>query len=46
MTAQNEGEEAHNNAIKKDAVDSAAVAHGYAILCATTTPLLRLLLRR
>lgn len=32
---------APNKALKTDAIDSALVAHGFAILCATGAPLLR-----
>ena len=35
-----------NKAIKADAIDSAALAHGFAILCASAAPLLHRLWRR
>jgi hypothetical protein len=35
-----------NKSVKTDAIDSASVAHGCAILCATAAPLLRRLPKR
>jgi hypothetical protein len=39
-------EEIANKAIKTDAIDSASLAHGFAILCASDAPLLHRLWRR
>lgn len=36
----------HNKAIKTDAIDSASLAHGFSILCASDAPLLHRLWRR
>lgn len=35
-----------NKAMKSDAIDSASLAHGFAILCASAAPLLHRLWRR
>jgi len=39
-------QKALNNVVKMDAIVSASMAHGFAILCAITAPLLRHLPRR